>query len=52
MTTVDVQHMLVETSRKYHIEYNRFLSNHIAHGIYALAQLGATEERIKRFIDW
>ena len=52
MSSVDVQPFLLETSEKYHIEYRGFLSNHVAHGIIALAQLGATKERIQEFVDW
>ena len=52
MASVDVHPFLLDTSEKYHIEYRRFLSNHVAHGIVALAHLGATNERIQQFVDW
>ena len=51
MSSVDVKEFLLETSQ-YHIEYRGFLSNHVAHGIIALAKLGATKERIREFVDW
>ena len=53
MSSVDVHPFLQETSsQKYHIEYRGFLSNHVAHGIIALAKLGATKERIQEFVNW
>jgi len=42
--------LLKNTSRKYYIEYNGFMSNHISHGIIALYRLGATVEQIERFV--
>jgi len=46
----DLQSLLLEnTTRKYYIEYNGFLSNHISHGIIALYRLGASVEQIQRF---
>ena len=52
MASIKVQRFLIDTSSKYHIEYNRYQSNHVAHGIVALSRLGATKERIKEYIDW
>lgn len=37
---------------KYFIEYDGFLTNHLAHGIIALHRLGQPDERIQRFIMW
>lgn len=49
----DLQSLLSNnTTRKYYIEYNGFMSNHICHGIIALYRLGATVEHIQRFIEW
>jgi len=48
----DLQSLLLENStRKYYIEYNGFLSNHMSHGIIALYRLGATTEQIQRFVS-
>ena len=49
---VDVHPFLLDTSEKYHMKYKRYLSNHIAHGIVALTHLGASKERIQKFVDW
>jgi len=47
----DIQSLLLDnTVRKYCIEYNTYMSNHIAHGIVALYRLGATFEQIQRFV--
>jgi len=47
----DLQSLLSDNSmRKYYIEYNGFLSNHICHGITALYRLGATVDQIQRFV--
>jgi len=32
-----------------HIEYSKFFSNHLAHGMIALQQMGASAERLERF---
>lgn len=37
---------------KYFIEYDGYLTNHLAHGIIALHRLGVPDERIERFIQW
>ena len=42
----------VNTTDKYFIEYGGFLANHLSHGIIALQRLGATSERIERFVKW
>jgi len=42
--------LLANTVRKYYIEYNGFMSNHISHGIIALYRLGATVEQIQRSV--
>jgi len=48
----DLQSLLSENSmKKYYIEYNGFLSNHICHAIFALYKLGATVEQIQRFVS-
>jgi len=48
----DLQSLLLENSvRKYYIEYNGFMSNHMSHGITALYRLGATVYQIQRFIS-
>ncbi len=44
--------LLEHSTTKYFIEYGQYLSNHLVHGIIALHQLGATEERVHRFIKW
>jgi len=50
--TSDLQSLLLENSmRKYYIEYNGFMSNHICHGITALYRLGATVDQIQRFVS-
>ncbi|XP_069132383.1 uncharacterized protein [Argopecten irradians] len=41
----------VESTQKYYIEYNTFLSNHIAHGIIAIERLGGDKDRVNRFIE-
>ncbi|KAI0207802.1 hypothetical protein LSAT2_007545, partial [Lamellibrachia satsuma] len=52
MHDCDVRSLLsANDTRKYYIEYNGFLSNHLSHGIIALRRLGATRDRIERFID-
>ena len=35
----------------YRIEYNGYLSNHLVHGVVALFDLGASEEKIEHFAD-
>lgn len=51
MPDCDVRSLLsANDTRKYYIEYNGFLSNHLSHGIIALHRLGATRDRIERFI--
>ena len=48
----ELHSLLLENSmRKYYIEYNGFLSNHICHGITALYRLGATVDQIQRFVS-
>ena len=48
----DLQSLLSDNStRKYYIEYDGFMSNHISHGIIALYRLGATIEQIQRFVS-
>ncbi|KAK2185664.1 hypothetical protein NP493_227g03073 [Ridgeia piscesae] len=52
MTDNDLLSILTANStEKYYIEYKGFLSNHLSHGIIALHRLGASRERIERFID-
>jgi len=47
----DLQSLLLQNNtRKYYIEYNGFMSNHISHGIIALYRLGATVDQIQRFV--
>ena len=49
----DVDRASIECIRRdfknHHIEYKVYLSNHEAHGIVALRQLGATADRIRQF---
>jgi hypothetical protein len=40
------------STKRYFVEYRRYLSNHIAHGIIALERLGATEDRTLQWIQW
>ena len=42
---------LLETHGRYrhHIEFGGYLSNHLLHGLVALAGLGATDERLQEF---
>ncbi|XP_033753327.1 uncharacterized protein LOC117336792 [Pecten maximus] len=40
------------STKKYFIEYNGFMSNHMAHGIVALKDLGASQEKIGQFAIW
>ncbi|XP_064623862.1 uncharacterized protein LOC135485594 [Lineus longissimus] len=48
-----LQKVLEEHSTKrYYVEYRRYLSNHISHGIVALERLGATEDRTRQWIKW
>jgi len=47
----DLQSLLLQNNtRKYYIEYNGFMSNHISHGIIALYRLGTTVDQIQRFV--
>ena len=39
-------------TEKYNIEYMQFLTNHVAHGIIALHRMGASEDRIQKFVEW
>ncbi len=39
------------STRKYHIEYDGFLSNHLAHGVIALEKLGADSKQIGDFVQ-
>ena len=41
----------VWSTQHYNIEYQGFLSNHLAHGVVALELLGASEKRIDLFAD-
>ena len=44
--------MLEENSTKFHyIEYRDDMSNHLAHGMVALAELGASQYRIMQYMD-
>ena len=47
-------HKILEENNtdKYDIEYMQFRSNHVAHGIIALHRIGASEERIREFVEW
>ena len=38
--------------QRYFVEYMGLLSNHISHGIIALAHMGASEKRMEQFVDW
>ncbi|XP_060080559.1 uncharacterized protein LOC132559908 [Ylistrum balloti] len=40
------------STQKYFIEYNGFMSNHMAHGIVALKDLGASQKKIAEFAIW
>ncbi|MEW8548033.1 MAG: questin oxidase family protein, partial [Candidatus Thiodiazotropha sp.] len=51
--TMSIQTILEENNTdKYNIEYMQFLTNHVAHGIIALHRMGASEDRIRKFVDW
>ena len=53
MSSSDVGGILRGTDTgKYFIEYDGFLSNHLAHGVIALRRLGASSERVQQFVDW
>lgn len=53
MTTSEIASMLgSHSTEKYFIEYNGFLSNHLAHGIIALHRVGAPPARVERFVKW
>ena len=52
MSQSDLQSLLLDNcTKKYYIEYNGFMSNHMSHGIIALFRLGATVEQIQRFVS-
>ena len=52
MSQSDLQSLLLDNcTKKYCIEYNGFMSNHMSHGIIALYRLGATVEQIQRFVS-
>lgn len=40
------------STKRFFIEYNGFMSNHMAHGIVALKDLGASQTKIGQFADW
>ncbi len=42
---------LLIQSRKFAAEYDEALSNHLPMTLYALTQLGATDEQLKMFYD-
>ena len=44
--------ILLETSEDSHKTRKAWIPTHYAHGIVALNHLGATEERIREFIQW
>lgn len=45
-------HQLLESyGNKYHIEYNEFLTNHTAHALVALHQLGASDTRLEEYAE-
>ncbi|XP_053377520.1 uncharacterized protein LOC123529487 isoform X2 [Mercenaria mercenaria] len=53
MSGSDIASVLDKNStEKFFIEYNGFLSNHLTHGVIALHRLGVPSERIERFIQW
>ena len=43
--------LTTNSTQKYYITYKGYLSNHLSHGIIALNRLGASRDRIERFID-
>ena len=47
-----LQEIPLETSKESHKTRKAWIPTHYAHGIVALNHLGATEERIKEFIQW
>ena len=50
---MSLQQLLNETNTdNYFIEYMQFRSNHVAHGLIALHRLGATDSRLRDFVDW
>lgn len=50
---MEIEKLLMEYStQKHYIEYDTFLSNHLSHGLIALHQLGASKDRLQRFVDW
>lgn len=44
--------LLKNSTERFYIEYGGYLFNHMSHGIVALARLGASTERLQRFVDW
>lgn len=53
MSSTEVVSLLGDNStEKFFIEYDGFLSNHLAHGIIALHRLGVPVPRIEKFIKW
>ncbi|XP_033752340.1 uncharacterized protein LOC117336080 [Pecten maximus] len=40
-----------QSTQTYYIEYDRFFSNHLTHGIIAIEKLGGDKDRVNRFVE-
>uniref|UniRef100_K3X1G2 Uncharacterized protein n=1 Tax=Globisporangium ultimum (strain ATCC 200006 / CBS 805.95 / DAOM BR144) TaxID=431595 RepID=K3X1G2_GLOUD len=52
-TAQDLQHEWIDrySTKKFHMEYSGYLSNHLLHGVVALHELGATKDQIDDFAE-
>ncbi|KAF1329507.1 Proteasome subunit beta type-6, partial [Globisporangium splendens] len=53
LTAQDLQHEWIDrySTKKFHMEYSGYLSNHLLHGVVALHELGATKHQIDDFAE-